>query len=121
MATYNSTTGMFSVPDDIWEWDPSAAPKAKQAWYDDGDEAAYENDRKTNAKKTNAKKRQFIILFLETEQLAKSFIDIYGTQGSIEHTFSDYLSLKNEMNKVFQLSDDMNDELKFQYGNMTRT
>ena len=116
MATYNSTTGMFSVPDDIWEWDPSAAPKAKQAWYDDGDEAAYENDRKTNAKK-----RQFIILFLETEQLAKSFIDIYGTQGSIEHTFSDYLSLKNEMNKVFQLSDDMNDELKFQYGNMTRT
>ena len=58
--------------------------------------------------------------FLKNRQLAKAFIDVYGTQGSIEHTFPDYLSLKNAIEgKYMRLSDDLRYELQFQYNNMT--
>lgn len=59
--------------------------------------------------------------FQNTGQLAKAFIDVYGTQGSIEHMFPDYDSLRTAIeNEMLGISDDLWYELRFQYGNMTR-
>jgi len=64
--------------------------------------------------------KRFVRLFQKTEQLAKSFIDVYGTKGSIKHTFADYDSLKQSvLNARIRLSDDAWYELQFQYKNMT--
>jgi hypothetical protein len=75
-----------------------------------------------------AKEYRFATLFLQTEQLAKSFIDVYGTQGSIEHTFPEYWLLEDVMETSgiigwgrYYLSDDLRCKLQFQYNNMTRT
>ncbi len=62
---------------------------------------------------------RFARMFSQTGQLAFAFISIYGTQGSIEHTFPDYSSLKYAIvNTNQRLSDDLMDKLQVQYNNM---
>ncbi len=90
----------------------------------DWDKFALENDRKSRAKIGKVRTDKFNLgrLFSKNRQLAKSFIDVYGTQGSIENSLPKLnLSLKTAMeNEIPCWSNDLSYELQFQYDNMTR-
>jgi hypothetical protein len=109
-----SDAGTFILTEtslDLHDWGKNPEPKLK-----------------LNGQDRFAKEYRFATLFLQTEQLAKSFIDVYGTQGSIEHMFPEYWLLEDVMETSgtmgwgrYYLSDDLRCELQFQYGNMTCT